>query len=107
MQERSDWGQRIGTIAFGLVLLAVVWWYLTLDWVITATIAGLIVVTGALPPRIGRFAGAGAWFVVAGVLYFHYGLWNLPGLIAIIGVIFLGAAIAQAVRARREGGPEA
>src|SRR4051812_40606318 len=106
MQERTDWGQRIGTIAVGLAILGAAWWYLKLDYVITVVIAALIVVSGALPPLIGAFVSAAGWFVVAAVLYFYYGYRQLPGLIAVLGVIFLVVAIAQAVRARRNARPE-
>lgn len=109
MAGRNQWGERIGAILFGLALLAAVWWYRRLDWVITATIAALIIVSGLLPPRIGSFVGAIGWFVVAGVMYFYYGApgdRQLAGLVAVIGVIFLCSAVAREMRARRAGGRE-
>jgi len=100
---RSDEGlvSRIGGVAVGLLILAVAWYFMRLDWVLTAAIAAVIIVGGVLPPLIGNFAGALGWFGLAALVYFYYGAQQLAMMLAVVGVIFLVMAIAQAARYRR------
>ena len=106
--ERTDWGQRIGTVAVNLAIFGVFWWFYRLAWPLTALIVGFILVSGLLPPLIGRFVGALGFLVVAGVIYKWYMIrgWHLPAAIAALGLIYLAVAVTEFMRARRMSRPD-
>jgi hypothetical protein len=91
---------RLGSAGVGLLILAVAWYFMRLDWVLTAAIATVIVVGSILPPMIGAFAGAAGWFGLAALVYFYYGAKQLAMMLTVIGAIFLIMAIGQVVRHR-------
>jgi len=94
---------RLGGVAIGLLILGAAWWFLRLDWILTAAIAAVIVVGGLLPPIIGSFAGAAGWFGLAALVHFYYGARQLAMLLAVIGIVFTVLAIAQVSRRQPSG----
>jgi hypothetical protein len=101
-RARGELARRLWSIAFGLLILGAAWYLLHLDGVVTGVIGGLIIVAGILPPVFGNFVGAAGFFGLAGLIYFYYaGGPQVPILLTIVGVVFLGSAALQASKGRR------
>lgn len=83
-----------------LLVLALAWYLLKLDSVITLAI-GVVIIAGALAPaRLSALVSGLGFLAIAGVLEFYYG-WRVGAIIlAVIGVIDLvrAAAILRGMR---------
>lgn len=105
---RESWRARIGWAALQIAIVAFCWWRFGLYALLPIGLIATIIVSTVVSPRWSNLVSGVGLVATAAALFFAYGATQIPGLMAIVGVIFAALGVHALRGSRRSnGGPDA
>ncbi len=101
---RESWAARLGWAALQIGIVAFCWWQFKLFNVLPIGLIATIVVSTLAPPRWSNVVSGVGLIATAVALNVAYGATQIPGLLGVVGVIFLGLGAYSLWTTRRAGG---